>query len=154
VTSSYAEVDLDDILGVGAFDLSHTMAIDPGWLDGYDHAHDPSLDSVSLQVAGDLDAGELDGWLATLLKERGDDIYRIKGIVALVDDERRYVLQGVHRIFERRPIDPWGGEARDSRIIFIGRNLDREELSQGLARCSVDTVPPAATTPPTQDGAH
>jgi len=150
VTSSYAEVDLDDILGVGAFDLSHTMAIDPGWLDGDDHAHDSGLESVSLRQAGDLDPDELDRWLRTLLEARGDDIFRVKGIVALADDDRRYVLQGVHRIFERRPVDPWGTEARDNRVIFIGRDLDREELSDGLARCA-DRTRAAATASPTGD---
>jgi len=151
VTSSYAEVDLDDILGVGAFDLSHTMAIDPAWLEGDDHAHDPGLESVSLHQAGDLDAGELDRWIARLLEAHGDDIYRMKGIVALADDDRRCVLQGVHRIFERRPVDPWGAEARENRVIFIGRNLDREGLSEGLARCSVDRTPTAAIISPTRD---
>ncbi|MGA2804121.1 MAG: GTP-binding protein [Acidimicrobiales bacterium] len=151
VTSSYAEVDLDNILGVGAFDLSHTMAIDPSWLERNDHAHEPGLESVSLQQAGDLDAGELDRWLTALLEARGDDIYRMKGIVAVAGDDRRHVLQGVHRIFEQRPVDPWGSEARDNRVIFIGRNLDREGLVQGLARCSADRAPAAAATAGTLD---
>jgi G3E family GTPase len=151
VTSSYAEVDLDNILGVGAFDLSHTMAIDPNWLDGEDHAHEPGLESVSLQQAGDLDADKLDRWLAALLEAHGDDIYRMKGIVAVADDDRRYVLQGVHRIFERRPVDPWGSEAHDNRVIVIGRNLDREELNQGLARCSSDQRRAVATAAGTPD---
>ena len=151
VTSSYAEVDLDSILGVGAFDLSHTMAIDPGWLMGEEHAHEPGLESVSLQQAGDLDADELDRWLATLLEARGDDIYRMKGIVAVSGDDRRHVIQGVHRIFEQRPVDPWGSEARDSRVIFIGRNLDREELARGLARCSANRTLAGAAGAPTLD---
>lgn len=139
VTSSYAEVDLDNILGVGAFDLSHTMAIDPAWLDGDEqHAHDSGLESVSLQQGGDLDANELDRWVTALLGARGDEVYRMKGIVALADDNRRYVLQGVHRIFERRPADPWGAEVRVNRVVFIGRNLDREGLSNGLALCAAN----------------
>jgi G3E family GTPase len=145
VTSSYAEVDLDNILGVGAFDLSHTMAIDPGWLDGNDHAHDPDLESVSLQQVGELDALDLDEWLTELLEAQGDHIFRMKGIVALADDDRRYVLQGVHSVFERRPVDPWGGEVRDNRVVFIGRNLDRQALSDGLARCLADRRRPAAS---------
>ena len=138
VTSSYAAVDLDTILGVGAFDLSRTMAIDPGWLDGDEHAHDPGMESVCVQLAGNLDHDQLDQWPSQLLDARGDDIFRLKGIVALASDDRRYVLQGVHRIVERRPADPWGLEHRDNRVIFIGRNLDREALIAGMANCLAD----------------
>jgi G3E family GTPase len=138
VTSSYAQVDLDNILGVGAFDLSHTMAIDPDWLEVQTHEHEPGLESVSLHRDGEVEAVRLDGWLGTLLEDGGDDIFRMKGIVAVADDNRRHVLQGVHRIFERRPVDPWGSEPRSCRVVFIGRNLDRQALEQGLAACADD----------------
>lgn len=138
VTSSYAQVDLDQILGVGAFDLSRTMAIDPGWLDGDDdHLHDPTLESVGLEVSGDLGRRRLDAWLAGLLEECGDDIFRLKGILAFSGEDRRFVLQGVHRIVDQRPADPWGDEDRRNRVVLIGRNLDREELAAGLASCLV-----------------
>jgi len=137
VTSSYADVDLERILGVGAFDLSRTMAVDPGWLEeGHDqHAHDPTLTSVGIDIDGDLDPGRLDAWLEALLRDRGEDIYRLKGIVALHGDQRRHVLQGIHRMFETRPADPWGRERRSSKVVFIGRGLDREWLTTGLGSC-------------------
>ncbi len=135
ITSHYAQVDLDRVLGVGAFDLSRTMAIDPGWLDGDDHAHDPSLESVGVTVEGALDGDRLEAWLAALVEADGDDIFRLKGLLALAGDDRRVVLQGVHRIIDRRPADPWGGEPRVSRLVFIGRNLDRAALTDGVLSC-------------------
>jgi G3E family GTPase len=135
IRSSYAKVDLDKILGIGAFDLSRTMAVDEHFLDDHHHQHDPSLDAVSFVLGGSFDKERLNAYLAKLLQARGDDIFRLKGIIAVSGDHRRGVLQGVHRIFELRPADPWGAKTRDSRIVFIGRNLDRAELEAGLKTC-------------------
>ena len=133
--SSYAKVDLDKILGIGAFDLSRTMAVDEHFLDDHHHQHDPSLDSISFVFDASFDKERLNAYLAELLQARGDDIFRLKGILAVSGDNRRGVLQGVHRIFEIRPADPWGPKKRDSRIVFIGRKLDRGELEVGLKNC-------------------
>jgi G3E family GTPase len=135
IRSSYAKVDLDRILGIGAFDLSRTMASDAHFLDDHDHHHDPSLDSASFTFDAAFSRERLDAHLAKLLAERGDDIFRMKGILAIAGDNRRCVLQGVHRIFEMRPANPWAAETPMSRIVFIGRNLDRAELEAGLAGC-------------------
>jgi len=138
LTSSYAQIDLDEILGVGAFDLSRTMAIAPDWLETDDHEHDPTLSSVGLELERDIDPDRLDTWLGRLVADHGDDIFRLKGILALKGDSRRCVLQGVHRLVERRSVDAWGTEPRRSRIVFIGRNLDRQALTAALAGCATD----------------
>jgi G3E family GTPase len=133
--SSYAKVDLDRILGIGAFDLSRTIASDEHFLDDHDHQHDPSLDSVSFVFDAGFDKERLAAHLSQLLEERGDDIFRMKGILAIAGDNRRCVLQGVHRIFEMRPANPWAAETPISKVVFIGRNLHRAELEVGLVRC-------------------
>jgi G3E family GTPase len=135
IRSSYAKVDLGRILGIGAFDLSRTMASDAHFLDDHDHQHDPSLDSLAFTFDAAFSRERLDAHLAGLLAERGDDIFRLKGILAIAGDNRRCVLQGVHRIFEMRPANPWGAEKPISRIVFIGRKLDRAELEAGLVSC-------------------
>jgi G3E family GTPase len=135
LTSSYAQVDLDAILGVGSFDLSRTLAIDPDWMEDYSHEHDPSVESVSLELSGDLDGERFDRWLGGFLDDQGDELFRLKGILAIAGDDRRHVLQGVHQITEHRPADPWGRESRESRIVFIGRNLDAGALKASLAEC-------------------
>jgi G3E family GTPase len=135
IRSSYAKVDLEKILGIGAFDLSRTMASDEHFLDDHDHQHDPSLDSVSFTFDDAFDKARLEDHLNDLLERRGDDIFRLKGILAAKDDSRRLVLQGVHRLFELRPANPWGADRPNSRLVFIGRNLDRAELESGLWAC-------------------
>jgi G3E family GTPase len=142
ITSSYADVDLDEILGVGAFDLSRTMAIDPGWLEESDHTHDPTLTSVGIELGGEFERRRLEIWLSGLLEEHGDDLYRLKGIIAVADDGRRFVLQGIHRMFEIRPADPWGQSPRGNKVVFIGRNLDRAALTEGLGGCRATAAGP------------
>ena len=135
IRSSHAKVQLDEILGIGAFNLAQTFAVAPDFLEDHAHQHDPSLESVSFTYAGAFDRRRLDAFLRGLLKTRGDDIFRLKGIIGLAGEPNRVVLQGVHRLMELRSADPWGSRKRDSRIVFIGRNLDKEELDRGLRAC-------------------
>jgi G3E family GTPase len=135
IRSSYAKVDLGKILGIGAFDLSRTMASDEHFLEDHDHQHDPSLDSISFVFDAAFDKDRLQAHLTGLLEERGDDIFRLKGILVVAGDNRRCVLQGVHRLFEMRPANPWGAEKPSSRMVFIGRKLERAALESGLVRC-------------------
>ena len=104
--------------------------------DGRGHAHDPSVESVSLTFSAPFDKAQLDAWLAQLLAAQGDDLFRLKGILAIAGDSRRYVLQGVHRVLDLRPADAWPyGEPHLSKLVFIGRNLDRDTLKAGLDWC-------------------
>jgi G3E family GTPase len=100
------------------------------------HAHDPSVASVSLTFAAPFDRRQLDAWLAQLLRAQGDDLFRLKGILAIAGEQRRHVLQAVHRVLDLRPADTWPeGEPRLSKLVFIGRNLDRDTLKSGLDWC-------------------
>lgn len=99
--------------------------------------HDDAVTSVSLVQAGELDIDAVNDWLGDLLAERWQDVYRLKGLLAVQGFPERYVMQGVHSIFEGGCERPWrAGEARTSRLVFIGRNLDEAELRAGLAACA------------------
>ncbi|MHA6625712.1 CobW family GTP-binding protein [Pseudonocardia sichuanensis] len=136
LTSSHARVDLSRILGIAAFDLNRELQNRPDWLDEPEHLHDPALDSVGIEVGGELDRVAFEGWLRRLVDARGDDFYRFKGMIAVPGDERRLVVQGVHRLYDVQPGAPWGSDPRRSRMVVIGRGLDREELTRGLAACA------------------
>jgi len=135
IRSSHARVQLDEILGIGAFNLASSMATEPDFLNDHDHQHDPSLESVSFIYPGAFDRARLDMYLRGLLKSKGDDIFRLKGIIAVAGEPNRVVLQGVHRLMELRPADAWGSQKRESRLVFIGRNLDKDSLDRGLRAC-------------------
>ncbi|MGE0879310.1 MAG: GTP-binding protein [Acidimicrobiia bacterium] len=137
IRTSHGRVDLDRILDVGAFDLTRVLADDPEFLDpDAEHLHDQSVTSVGIEIEGDLDGDRLNQWIGTLLRERGVDIFRSKGILSIAGMNDRYVFQGVHMLFDGQADRPWRpGEARVSRVVFIGRRLDRAELEAGLRAC-------------------
>ncbi|MGQ0654769.1 MAG: CobW family GTP-binding protein [Betaproteobacteria bacterium] len=126
--SSHARVDLENILGIGAFNAQRREIS----LEEHHHTHEPGLGAESFVFHQAFDRQRFEGFVDALLDAKGDDVYRLKGIVALQNDPRRYVLQAVHRLKELKPADAWGDEAPVSKLVFIGRNLDRAALELGL----------------------
>jgi G3E family GTPase len=103
--------------------------------DHHDHHHDESVSSVGINLPGDLDIKKLNKWMSDLLQTKGQDIFRMKGVLSIKGDNQRFVFQGVHMLFDGRPDRPWGKTPRSNKLIFIGRNLDREELTTGFKSC-------------------
>ncbi|OIT40268.1 PREDICTED: COBW domain-containing protein 1-like [Nicotiana attenuata] len=104
----------------------------------HDHTHDPGVSSVSIVCEGSLDLEKANMWLGTLLIERSDDIYRMKGLLSVQGMDERFVFQGVHDIFQGSPDRPWrSDEARTNKIVFIGKNLDAKELEEGFKGCLI-----------------
>ncbi|MCS7081068.1 MAG: GTP-binding protein [Chloracidobacterium sp.] len=103
-----------------------------------DHEHDDEVSSVGITTPGDLDPKKLNAWLGDLLQNKGPDIFRMKGILSISGDPRRFVFQGVHMMFEGRPDREWGTEPRHNALVFIGRNLDRAALEASFRACLVN----------------
>lgn len=138
VRTQNAKVDLDKVLDIGAFDLQRVLTDDPAFLAQDDHQHDQTVSSVGFKIDGDIDVDKLNSWLGELLSSKGVDIFRSKGILALDGEQRQYVFQGVHMLFDGTEGRPWGdSEERTNRLVFIGRNLDRAELESAFRACLV-----------------
>eukprot|EP00244_Chara_vulgaris_P000317 TRINITY_DN1052_c1_g2_i1.p1 TRINITY_DN1052_c1_g2~~TRINITY_DN1052_c1_g2_i1.p1 ORF type:complete len:231 (+),score=47.58 TRINITY_DN1052_c1_g2_i1:92-694(+) len=104
----------------------------------HDHVHDPGVTSVSIVCEGELDLEQINDWLGDLLQERSEDLYRMKGVLAIKGADERFVFQGVHALFEGSPDRPWGkDEKRTNKIVFIGKDLNNEELTRGFRSCLV-----------------
>jgi G3E family GTPase len=104
-------------------------------LDG--SVHDTTITSVSLR-AGEVNPALFFPWINKITQTDGPDILRLKGILAFPRDEQRYVVQGIHMIVEGEHQRDWrDDELRQSRLVFIGRNLDREKLERTFAACAV-----------------
>ncbi|KAJ6947594.1 P-loop guanosine triphosphatase YjiA-like isoform X1 [Populus alba x Populus x berolinensis] len=100
------------------------------------HTHDPGVSSVSIVCEGSLDLEKANFWLGTLLMGHSEDIYRMKGLLSVQGMNERFVFQGVHDIFEGSPDRLWGPEEpRMNKIVFIGKNLDAQELKKGFKAC-------------------
>ena len=103
---------------------------------GFHHSHTHSdVNSVGITLSGDLHSKRLNEWMSELLQTRGPDIYRMKGVLSIKGDPKRFVFQGVHMLFDGQPGRPWGSEPRTNKLVFIGRKLDRAELEAGFRRC-------------------
>jgi G3E family GTPase len=117
--------------------LNRNKEIEPVFskLHNAEHEHDSEIGSVSIEFAGDLDQKRLNLWISTLLKEKGTDIFRMKGIVSVKGQPNRFVFHGVHMLFDGIPDQPWGNRPRTNQMVFVGKNLNSAELNEGLRGC-------------------
>jgi G3E family GTPase len=155
-----SDIALDKVLQVGGFDLKRALELEPDFLQAgeehdhehdehegeehehhhhEDHHHDEDITSVGIVSKGDVDEKKLGDWLGNLLRTEGQNIFRMKGILAVKGRGERYVFQGVHMLMDGRPDRPWGDEPRENRLIFIGRDLDRQKLNEGFASCQASS---------------
>ncbi|MEO1396303.1 MAG: GTP-binding protein [Cyanobacteria bacterium J06634_5] len=131
-----AAVEMDSVLGVQAFDLTRALEIDPDFLGEDAHEHDETVGSIALVESGEIDGEKLNSWLSNLLQTQGPDIFRMKGILNIQGEDRRFVFQGVHMLFDGRPDRQWKPEeTRKNELVFIGRNLDADQLKEDFRAC-------------------
>jgi G3E family GTPase len=103
---------------------------------GLKHYHDEDMQSISLRSDKPLNPDKFFPWVQDLVQKEGPNILRCKGILAFKDDDARFVFQGVHMILDGDHQRPWkDGEKRDSRIVFIGRNLPGKKIAEGFESC-------------------
>jgi len=132
-----SEVDMDYVLGIKGFSLDKIMAMDDGFLeDNADHQHDDRVSSVGIDIVGEVVPQKLNDWISWLLKEKGTDLFRSKGVLAVKGMKEKYVFQAIHMLFANSQQGSWAaGEERRCKMIFIGKNLNREELTAGFMKC-------------------
>jgi G3E family GTPase len=156
-----AQIPLDAVLGRNAFDLQRILDIEPAFLDADDHEHDHERDhdhgnghhhghshgglkhyhdedmqSISMKSDAPLDPDKFFPFIQNLVQVEGPNILRCKGILSLKDDPQRFVFQGVHMMLDGDHQREWkDGETRQSRVVFIGRNLPEEKIRKGFESC-------------------
>lgn len=162
VRSERCNVALSDVVGRNAFDLDRILDLEPEFLEagddhdhhhdhghgddhdhghdhdhgGLKHYHDEEVQSVSLRTSDPLDPNKFMTWLQDLIARDGMNILRSKGILSFKDDDERYVFQGVHMMLEGDHQREWrDDEPRESRVVFIGRDLPEEAIREGFATC-------------------
>jgi hypothetical protein len=136
--STQSQVSVDSVLGIRGFDLKRTLEMDPEFLNTEgEHEHDSSVTSLSITTPGDVHMALVNQWIDNLLRTKGTDIYRMKGILAIATASKKYVYQGVHMIFDGKFEDEvWAdGEPRQNKLVFIGKNLNHDELKAGFDAC-------------------
>jgi G3E family GTPase len=153
IRTTRCAVPLDQILGLGSFDLDEILRREPDFLKEeehdhecgddcdhhhhhHDHEHDSTISSVSLTASKSLDPAKFEQWIGDLRANKGQDLLRYKGILDLLGSPNRLVIQGVHMMMDGSNLAPWKqDEKRTSRMVFIGRNLNEQDLREGFAQC-------------------
>ncbi len=129
-------VAIASLLDQGGFDLRRALELAPDFLENDEHSHDDAVQSLSFELDEPLDAARFQAWIGSVLQEQGQDILRSKGILAYAGESRRFAFQAVHMMADGDFIGPWKeGEPRRSRLVFIGRNLNRPRLRRGFESC-------------------
>ncbi len=132
---------MDFILGINAFDLDKILSFDPNFLQDVEHMHDQSVSSVGFQFEADLNIRKLNRMISELLREKGTDLLRYKGLLSVRGSKKKFVFQGVHMLFDGTFSDEhlWAdGEKHLNKFIFIGKNLNRADIEAKFKECVVD----------------
>ncbi|KAK9849515.1 hypothetical protein WJX84_008057 [Apatococcus fuscideae] len=104
----------------------------------HDHHHDDRINSLSLLVDGDLHLEAVNLWMGTLIDFCKEDLFRYKGILSIAGWEDKFIFQGVHMVFEGCAGKNWEpNEKRQSKMVFIGRDLNKEVIREGFEKCRV-----------------
>jgi G3E family GTPase len=130
-------VAISDVLDQGAFDLARVLEREPEFLENDAHEHTDDIASMSFEVSRDVDPEKFNQWIGALLAEKGGDMLRTKGILAYPNEPRRFAFQAVHMMADGDFVGAWPEGERRSKLVFIGRNLNRPQLRRGFESCQV-----------------
>ena len=161
----FGDVPLKDIFDLRGFNLNAKLDIDPDFLKEDDHAHhdhdhahgehcdhpshsheghghhhhtDDDVKSFVYKTDRAFDPAKLEDFLGAIVNIYGPRMLRYKGVLNMKGTERKVIFQGVHQLMGSDLGPAWGAdEARQSRMVFIGIDMPREILEQGLDQCLV-----------------
>jgi G3E family GTPase len=159
----FGEVPISEVFDLKGFNLNAKLDIDPEFLSGdghgaahdhdhdhHDHApgehcdhphhhhHDDDVKSFVFRSARAFDPAKLEDFLGAIVQVYGPRMLRYKGVLYMKGSDRKVVFQGVHQLMGSDLGPKWApGEAKGSKLVFIGIDLPREVLEQGLEQCLV-----------------
>ena len=159
----FGQVSLQEVLDLRGFNLNATLEIDPEFLSagdahghshdhdhGHDHDHehgehcdhphhhhhDDDVKSFVFRADRPFNPAKLEDFLAAIVQVYGPKMLRYKGVLYMKGSDRKVVFQGVHQLMGSDLGPKWApGEKKTSKMVFIGIDLPREVLMQGLEQC-------------------
>ena len=135
----FGETDLREVLDIQGFHLNAALEIDPSFLDtDHHHHHAEDVSSFLFKASRPMDSDRFEGFMSAVSQAYGPQLYRYKGVLWLKGSEHQMIFQGVHMLMGGDKSRPWkAGEARETRIVFIGKGLPKDTILKGLAQCLV-----------------
>jgi G3E family GTPase len=136
--SSHSQVPVEWLFGTRRFSLPNLLMLEPDLLEdqAHEHEHDASISSCAVMTPGALDAERFNRWVNQLVQNQGQQLMRMKGVLNFASEARQFHFHSVHMLLEAMPGRRWEqDEPRDNRFVFIGRDLDSEQLRDGFLAC-------------------
>jgi G3E family GTPase len=134
--TNQSQINIDNVLGIDAFDLATKLEIEPGFLEEEAHEHDDEVASIFFREERPLDLKKLELFLQEWLEDHGPDTFRYKGVLNIKGLKKRIVFQGIHMLFSSYPDRDWKeSETPVSEFVIIGRNLDEQWFKTQFAGC-------------------
>lgn len=134
---------IDDLLDIRGFNLNAILEIEPDFLTDVDHEHDDDVTSFVFRESRPLNLERVEDFLSSVVQVYGAKLMRYKGVLNIKGVDKRVVFQGVHMMMGSDTGGFWKtGEKRESKMVFIGRDMPKELLLDGLAQCAVGAAPP------------
>jgi G3E family GTPase len=155
----FGEVPIAKVFDLKGFNLNAKLDIDPEFLNGdghgaahdhHDHEHDEHCDhphhhhhdddvkSFVFRAKRAFNPAKLEDFLGAIVQVYGPKMLRYKGVLNMKGSERKVIFQGVHQLMGSDLGPKWApGEEKLSKMVFIGIELPRDVLEQGLEQCLV-----------------
>ena len=134
--ASHGKASIHDLLDIRGFNLNAILQIEPDFLTDVDHDHDDDVTSFVFREERPLDLDRIEDFLGGVIQAYGTKLMRYKGVLNIKGMKRRVVLQGVHMLMGSDAGAAWKpGEKRESKIVFIGRDMPNDVLLEGLGQC-------------------
>jgi G3E family GTPase len=152
----FGEVPISEVFDVRGFNLNAKLDIDPDFLKGDDehdhhdhehgehcnhphhHAHDDDVKSFVFRAERPFNPAKLEDFLGAIVQVYGPKMLRYKGVLSMHGTDKKVIFQGVHQLMGSDLGPKWApGEKKQSKLVFIGIDLPRDVLLQGLEQCLV-----------------
>ncbi|MFO0470194.1 MAG: CobW family GTP-binding protein [Pseudomonadota bacterium] len=158
-TVHFGEVPLAEVFDLKGFNLNAKLDIDPEFLAGdghghdhhdhdhdrehgehcdhpHHHAHDDDVKSFVFRSKRAFNPAKLEDFLGAIVQVYGPKMLRYKGVLYMKGSDRKVVFQGVHQLMGSDLGPRWAPqEEKMSKLVFIGIDLPRDVLEQGLEQC-------------------
>ncbi|MES2957961.1 MAG: GTP-binding protein, partial [Pseudomonadota bacterium] len=160
----FGEVPISEVFDLRGFNLNAKLEIDPEFLNadehaGHDHghehhdhdhehgehcdhphhhAHDDDVKSFVFRAEKAFNPAKLEDFLGAIVQVYGPKMLRYKGVLYMKGSEKKVIFQGVHQLMGSDLGPKWmPGEKKQSKMVFIGIDLPKDILLQGLEQCLV-----------------
>jgi G3E family GTPase len=146
--ASHGQASIDDLLDIRGFNLTAILEIEPDFLTDVEHEHDDDVTSFVFRETRPLDLERVEDFLSAIVQVYGTKLMRYKGVLNIKGIDKRVVFQGVHMLMGSDAGAAWKpGEKRDSKMVFIGRDMPKDVLLDGLAQCVAGAKAPSGPRP-------